>query len=657
MIDLIEVSHQFNGEYLFKNVSLKINSNDKIALVGSNGSGKSTLLKIILGEIEPEKGKTRRRKFLKIGYLPQDFISIVSELNLIDEIKNSLPEANSIEQEEKNIIKELENPELSPEEKLELSEKLSRLHEKMNRIDYYSLESQIIKTLIGLGFKEKDFSRKAKEFSGGWRMRIALAKILLQNNDLLLLDEPTNHLDLDSLEWLIEHLKNYQGAIVLISHDKYFIEQTTNKTLEIYNSNISFFNGTYEKYLQFKEERDAKLFEEFERQQKKIKEIERFIERFRYKATKARQVQSRIKFLEKLEKIEPPKYEDEVKFNLPEPPPSEIKPIELISVSKSFGQEEVIKEANLTLIRGDKIAFLGPNGTGKTTLAKIITKRIQPSSGIVNVSPRTVFGYFSQDLSEELNPELDVLETLIETDTDKLPNELRALLGRFLFEGDDVFKKVEILSGGEKSRLALAKILISKANVLILDEPTNHLDISSKKTLQKALCDYKGTLIIISHDIDFLRPIVNKTAEILNKKLEVYDGGIDYYLEKRKEKLANIAAQTINSSTSKSIKHIENIKIDKKEQKRIEAQQRQKKYEATKDLKKEIEVLEYKIAQLEKRKNEIEDSLASPEFYSKPDKLKSLNLEYNTIKKELDQKIEQWTEASEKLEQILKQFE
>lgn len=656
MIDLIDVSHQFNGEYLFKDVNIKINSDDKIALVGSNGSGKSTLLKIIYGETQPEKGKVLKKKFLKIGYLPQDFISIQTEDNLFDYVKNSLPEFKALALEEKKIIEELENEKLSDEDKLYLSEKLSHLHTQMRIMDYYSLDSQIIKTLSGLGFKEKDFNRKAREFSGGWRMRIALAKILLQNNDMILLDEPTNHLDFDSLEWLIEYLQNYKGAYIVISHDKFFIEKTTQKTLEIYNRAISFFNGTYEKYLQYKEERDEKLFADYEQQQKKIKEIERFIERFRYKATKARQVQSRIKFLEKLERIELPKYEDEINFKLPEPPPCEIKPIELINVTKSYGEEEIIAEANFTAIRGDKIAFLGPNGTGKTTLAKIIAKKIQPTSGQVKIGERVVIGYFSQDLSEELNPELDVLETLIESNTDKTPVELRSLLGRFLFEGDDVFKKVKVLSGGEKSRLALAKILISKANLLILDEPTNHLDISSKKTLQKALREYQGSLIIISHDIDFLRPIVNKTAEIINKKLIVYEGGIDYYLEKRKEKLANLAFETRENNPTFAKKDLE-PKIDRKEQRRIEAELRQKKYQATKDLKKSIERLEEKINQLEQKKSEIEERLAAPEAYSNPAKLKALNLEYNAIKDELDKTLEKWAEESTQLEEILKQFE
>lgn len=645
MIDIKNLSIQFTGENLFENVNLKINRHDKIALVGSNGKGKSTFLKLIYGIEKPETGQINKQKGIRIGYLPQEFISFKNK-TLFDEVKSSVPELKTIIERENIILQLIDSKNLSNEERLELLEELGEIHHRKEEVNFYSSESKIEKVLIGLGFNEKDFFRWTEEFSGGWQMRIQLAKILLGENDLILLDEPTNHLDIDTLTWLEEFLKNFKGALIVVSHDRHFINNVTNKTLEIFNRQINFFPGTYEQYLKFKQERDNQLIALEKNREKKIKEVERFIERFRYKATKARQVQSRLKQLEKLDSIEVIEEEKKIDLKFPNPPRSGAIPIELKNVFKSYGSLEVLHDINIKIERGEKIALVGPNGAGKTTLAKIIGKRIEPDSGQVIYGHNTVVSYYEQEVAENLNIEHDLMDALEEVSDDLTPGQIRKILGSFLFSGDDVFKKIKVLSGGEKSRVALARLLLTKSNLIVLDEPTNHLDYSSKEILQKALIDFPGTLFIVSHDIDFLKPIVNKIFEIRNHKIKVFYGGIDYYLQKRLELI----------ETEKSISNKKNENQRRKEQKRLEAELRQKKYILTKDIKKELEICENEIHRLENIKYNLEIELTKPEIFSNPTLAKEKNLDYEKTKLLLDLEYEHWTELSHKLEEIEKNF-
>ncbi|MGE5499259.1 MAG: ABC-F family ATP-binding cassette domain-containing protein, partial [Syntrophothermus sp.] len=514
---------------------------------------------------------------------------------------------------------------------------------------YYSINSEIEKVLLGLGFSEKDFLKSTDQFSGGWQMRIALAKLLLSSHDILLLDEPTNHLDLDSLEWLISYLKGYKGALLIISHDKHFVNEITFKTLEIYLNKLTFFNGNYDAYLKFKDERDSQLEARYLQQQKKIKETEKFIERFRYKATKAKQVQSRIKLLEKEEIIELPDYEGEIDIRFPDPPQSGVVPIELKNISKAFGDNLVLDKVNFKVERGDKIAFVGPNGAGKSTLSKIITEQISFDSGERIPGHNTLISYYAQDVADSMEPSYDILQTVDGIAEEKSIGQLRSILGSFLFTGDDVFKKIGVLSGGEKSRVALARILLTKANLIVLDEPTNHLDITSKMVLQKALQEFSGSLILVSHDVDFLKPVVNKVAEIRNREIKLYYGGIDYYLEKRKEQIESESAASGSKGQQNQIN-------SRKDQKRAEAELRQKKYAATKDIVKEIEKCEKEIEKLEAQKSGLEAELAKPEVYTNPALSKDKNFEYGSAKDKLENVYIKWTELQEKLEKIESTF-
>jgi ATP-binding cassette subfamily F protein 3 len=647
MIDIAGISLQFGGNYLFKDVSFRIKSGDKAALVGANGSGKTSLLKLLSEQLQPEKGNIIKQKQTSVGYLPQDNV-IHSGKSLIDEALSALSDISFLHEKEQNLTEALADENVSEEVRNDIVNNLGEVHQRLEELESYSANSKVEKILVGLGFEEKDFSRLTNEFSGGWQMRIALAKLLISQNDLLLLDEPTNHLDLDSLEWLIDFLKNYSGALIIVSHDKHFITKTTSKTYEIFNRKFSVFNGDYNSYLKFKDERDQQLIHQNEIQQKKIKETKRFIERFRYKNTKAKQVQSRIKQLEKLKTIELPEDESYIKINFPEPPKSGKVNIELASVKKSFGSNVIFKDLNLQVNRNEKIAFVGPNGAGKTTLAKIIAGEIDFDSGERNLGYNTTISYYAQDVADNMQPDIDLMETVDGIAEDKTMGELRSILGAFLFRGDDVFKKVKVLSGGEKSRLALAKILLTKSNFIVLDEPTNHLDMTSKKVLQQALINFRGSLILVSHDVDFLQPIVDKVIEIRKGEIKMFSGGIDYYLYKKNE-LTKSEGDQIPNNNSEPV-------LMKKQQKRVEAKKRQERYNATKDLIEKISVIENEIALLEKKENELEKYLVDPDTYQVPQKVLELDLEFKDVKLQLSENLKTWERLSDELQKIESKF-
>jgi ATP-binding cassette, subfamily F, member 3 len=648
MIDLSGISLQFGGDYLFKDVSFKINSGDKAALVGANGSGKTSLLKLLSENLQPEKGKIIKQKRTSIGYLPQDNV-VHSGKSLIEEASSALSDITMLREKEQELTEALSIETISDEDRNDIINNLGEVHQRLEELESYSVNSKVEKILVGLGFEENDFTRLTNEFSGGWQMRIALAKLLISQNDLLLLDEPTNHLDLDSLEWLIDFLKNYRGALIIVSHDKHFITETTSKTYEIYNRKFSVYNGDYISFLRFKEERDQQLIHQNVIQQKKIKETQKFIERFRYKNTKAKQVQSRIKQLKKLKSIEMPEDEGKIKLNFPEPPKSGKVNIELFSIKKSYGSKVIFQDLDLQVNKDEKMAFVGANGAGKTTLAKIIAGKIDFDSGERKVGYNTSISYYAQDVADNLRKDLDLLETVDGIAENKSVRELRSILGAFLFNGDDVFKKVSVLSGGEKSRLALAKILLTKSNFIILDEPTNHLDISSKKILQQALINFKGSLILVSHDVDFLQPIVNKVIEVRKSDIKIFNGGIDYYLYKKKELTKSITDET-NSNIGETV-------YNKKQQKRIEAERRQARYIATKDIINKLNLVEKEIQTLEIKEKHLESSLADPVIYKDSQQLLQVQKDFNNVKLKLSENLSVWEKLNEELQEIESKFD
>jgi len=648
MIDLSNISLQFSGKYLFKDVNYKISSGDKISLVGANGTGKSSILKIISGSLQPEAGEVLKQKRIAIGYLPQDHVTHIGK-TLLEEASSALTDIIELQNKEITLSEALANPNLSEEEQMDLAHQLGEVHHKLDGLDSYSAESKVEKILIGLGFDEEDFLRLTDQFSGGWQMRIALAKILISQNDILLLDEPTNHLDIDSLEWLIDFLKAYKGGLLIVSHDKNFINQVTNRTLEIFLGKFFTFKGDYDSYINYKIERDELTVHQFGQQQKKIKETQKFIERFRYKATKSRQVQSRIKQLDKVDLIELPEDKSEINIRFTEPPQSGRTPMKLSSIFKAYGDKKVFAGIDLEIEKGEKIAFVGPNGAGKSTLAKIISGVIDFNSGERILGHNTIVSYYAQDVADNLNPALDIIETVDGIAENKTVGQLRSLLGSFLFSGDDVFKKVGVLSGGEKSRVALCKILLTKANFIVLDEPTNHLDYTSKLILQKALNDFNGSLILVSHDVDFLRPIASKVIDIRKGKLKTYLGDIDYFLSKRD--LSSLERDVVVLEKKEKVEG-----TNRKEQKRLEAELRQQKHNATKNLVKEITSWEIKISSYENLINDLESKLADTNIYSDGDLAKDITSRFNKTKSELDLANKKWEGLTEKLLEIESKF-
>lgn len=534
MISVNNITKEFNGEPLFTNVSFNINMKECIGLAGKNGAGKTSLLRIISGELNAETGTVVKPNDLEIGYLPQEK-TIISSLTILEEV---LQVAKYIDQlklrnQEINKIIEQRSDFQSKEFKKLLDEQIKN-EEQIRLAEPDKLLGKAERILLGLGFKRSEFEKSLNVFSFGWQMRVEIAKLLLSNPFLLLLDEPTNHLDIESIQWLEEYLSNYSGAVLIVSHDRTFLDKLTNRTIEINNGNIYDYRVSYSRFIQLREERLQHQKAAFDNQQREIKEVERFVERFRYKASKARQVQSRVKHLEKMNKVEIDDLnKSTIHFTFPPAPHSGKITVSGKAVSKSYGKKPVLEKIDFQILKGEKIAFVGRNGEGKSTLAKIIADNLSHEGEIV-LGHQVITAYYSQDQWEMLNPDLTVFETLDEIAVGDIRKRLKAILGAFLFRGEDVDKKVKVLSGGEKTRLALAKLLLVPSNLLILDEPTNHLDIVSKDILKNALLRYDGSLIIVSHDRDFLQGLTNRLYEFRNKKIKEFIGDIFEYLEKRK---------------------------------------------------------------------------------------------------------------------------
>ncbi len=626
MLNVHQLSVAFSGEELFHDIRFQLNPGDRVGLVGKNGAGKSTLLKVLSGDLEPTSGNIAYEKEVKIGFLKQD-IDFAQGRTVLEETYQAFEELQEIEARLANINKALaERTDYDSDAYHQLMVDLNEYQHQYEIRGGYNYQGEAERVLQGLGFTPADFDKKTHTFSGGWRMRIELAKLLLQHNDILLLDEPTNHLDIESIIWFEKFLKNYPGCAVVVSHDKMFLDEVTNRTIEISLGKIYDYNKPYSKYLILREERREQQIAAKKNQDKEIERTEQLIEKFRYKATKAAMAQSLIKKLDKMERIEVDEEDNEVMhvhFPISINPGKVI--LKLHNISKSYGNKQVLKEVNLRLSRKTKTAFVGQNGQGKSTLAKIIVGEID-FDGKKELGHNVQLAYFAQNQADYLDGDKRVLETMEEAATEKNRRHVRDILGAFLFRGDDVEKPVKVLSGGERNRLALAKMLLQPSNVLIMDEPTNHLDIQSKNVLKEALKKYEGTLVIVSHDRDFLQGLTDVVYEFRNHQLHEYLGDIDYYLERRE--LQNM--RQVEEKTKE-----ESQKPKKKKAKQSYQQQKQ-----LKSLKNKLSKVEAKISQLEKHIAEkdlalevdYDKTVSDPEFFD----------HYQADKSRLEKLMDKW---------------
>lgn len=534
MLNVHNLSVSFGGEILFEGISFRLNPGDRVGLIGKNGAGKSTLLKLLGGEMLPESGTVSKDKGMSIGYLKQD-LEFRKGITVLEEAYQAFSEIRNLEKELEHINTELASREdYESDSYHQLMVSLSDITHRYELIGGYQYEGETEKVLLGLGFRREDFTKLTDTFSGGWRMRIELAKLLLQKNDLLLLDEPTNHLDIDSILWLEEFLRQFSGAVLMVSHDRMFLDQVTNRTIEISLGRIYDYAKPYSEFLTLREEIRQQQLSAQKNQQREIQQAERLIEKFRAKSTKASMAQSLIKKLDRMDRIEVDQADNQVmrvRFPISVQPGKVV--LELHGVSKRYGEKSVLKDVDLLIERGSKIAFVGQNGQGKTTLARILVSELE-HEGKCKLGHNVMLGYFAQDQADHLDGSLTVLDTMMDAATESTRPKIRDILGTFLFRGDEVDKAVKVLSGGERNRLALARMLLQPFNVLVMDEPTNHLDIPSKKVLKEALQHFEGTLILVSHDRDFLQGLTNMVYEFRDQKIKPYLGDIDFYLDQRK---------------------------------------------------------------------------------------------------------------------------
>ena len=648
MISIENLSVEFGVKPLFTDVSYVINRHDRIALVGKNGAGKSTMLKIIAGLQQPTRGRVSKPKELTIGYLPQ--VMVLSDtLTVRQETEKAFSDTITLEQHLDSLNQQLaDRTDYESAEYQELIEEMTNLNEQLTMINSNNRDAEIEKTLLGLGFERKDFDRPTSEFSGGWRMRIELAKILLQRPDLLLLDEPTNHLDIESIQWLEKFLATNSATVLLISHDRAFLDNVTNRTIEITCGTIHDYNVNYSKYVVLHAERIEQQRRAYENQQKMIEETRDFIERFRYQATKAIQVQSRIKQLEKIVPIEIDEV-DNSRLNLkfPPAPRSGDFPVICNGVEKSYGDHLIFKDVEFMIRRGEKVAFVGRNGEGKSTLVKCIMDQI-PFNGELKIGHGVKIGYFAQNQAQLLDENLTVFDTIDRVAVGDIRTRIKDILGAFMFGGENIEKKVKVLSGGERSRLAMIRLLLEPVNLLILDEPTNHLDISSKQVLKDAIKAFDGTAIIVSHDRDFLDGLVSKVYEFGNQRVREHLCGIYEYLEKKnldslqelekKDKTADKASD--KTAVEQPAKPLMSDTLSFEEQKDLKRKRSQ--------LEKTVKAAEKQISDLEQEMSELETKMTTPEGSSD----QNLYIRHGQLRQELEAATEKWMEASEELENL-----
>ncbi|MDR2979953.1 MAG: ABC-F family ATP-binding cassette domain-containing protein [Bacteroidales bacterium] len=630
----------FTGDFLFRDVSFVVGDKDRIGLVGKNGAGKSTLLKIINKNMEPESGTMTITSGFKIGYLPQEIIADY-HTTVFGEAMTAFVEQKELEKKiaETNDLL-MARADYESDDYIKLAQQLSDATELFRQLGGHTMEGDTEKVLLGLGFKQGDFQRPLNEFSSGWQMRVSLAKILLQNPEIILLDEPTNHLDIESIQWLEEYLANYYGSLILVSHDRAFLDRVTNRTVEITLGNIQDYKCSYSDYVQQRMERIESQQNAYENQQKQIADIEKFVERFRYKATKAKQVQSRVKMLDKMDKVEVDTIDpSSISFRFPPAPHSGRVTVEAQDLQLGYGHLTVLEKLDFHLERGEKVAFVGRNGEGKSTMVKAIAGELNPQRGEIKLGHQAVIGYYAQNQAMLLNPEKTVFETIDEIAVGDIRPKIRSILGSFLFSTEDTEKKVKVLSGGEKSRLALAKLLLSPFNLLILDEPTNHLDMSSKDVLKNALLQYEGSMILVSHDRDFLQGLTEKVIEFKDKQVKTYIGDVYDFLDKKKiESLQELQRADKQQGFSLDAKSSSSNKESYEKRKEEEAKQRKTNNRLNK--------LEKEIAELNAELTELEAKMSNPDEYAEAIASGELYQHYEDVKRQIARREEEWLELS-----------
>ncbi|MEE0828655.1 MAG: ABC-F family ATP-binding cassette domain-containing protein [Alistipes finegoldii] len=660
MISLDNLTVSYGGWTLFDNISFLINPKDRIGLVGRNGAGKTTLLRIITGEQQPTSGHVTLNGECTIGYLPQT-MRVADTTTLAEETAKAFDEVLRLEAEIASLTREI--AERTDYESAGYEQLLHRLNDAQ---DHYHIlggdtrEADIEKTLLGLGFKRTDFGRATSEFSGGWRMRIELAKLLLRRPSIFLLDEPTNHLDIESIQWLEEYLKNYNGAVLLISHDRAFLDNVTNRTVELSLGKVTDYKVSYSKYVVLRAERRAQQMAAYENQQRMIEKTEEFIEKFRYKPTKSNQVQSRIKQLERLERLEIEE-EDLSTLNIKFPPAPRSGQIvaEINEAGMSFGTKHVFSGANFIIEKGDKIALVGRNGEGKTTLARMLIGQLTPTEGSVRLGANVNIGYYAQNQDDLMDGEFTVYDTLDRVAVGDIRTRLRDILGAFLFRGEDIDKKVKVLSGGERARLAMARMMLEPRNLLILDEPMNHMDMRSKDILKSAIMKYDGTVVVVSHDREFLDGMVQKVYEFRDGGVKEYLGGIYYFLEKRKlESLQEIerrdapAKPAANPAANPAAKSAAQpaANRDAAASGKLTYEQRKEQEKQLRKLRRAVETVEAELAEIEKQIAAYDAKFAAATEYNEAD-----YKAYNDLKARYDHQMHEWEKASYELEIVEEQ--
>ena len=657
MLSINDLSLQYGSKHIFRNVSAQIHSGDRVGLAGVNGSGKSTLLKIMCGQHDVDPGIVSRASWFSVAYLPQEVSIDLGSRSLFAEAESAFNDVLAQQEQMDRIGEQLAVLDPDSTEIEGLLAQQGDLQLALDGCDVFRIRPQIERVLFGLGFSAADLDREVLSFSGGWIMRLLLAKLLLKKPSLLLLDEPTNHLDLDSLTWLEDFLQQYQGAMIIISHDRAFLDRVTSITWELSLGKLTVYRGNYshylvEKALRFELERAA-----YDNQQAMIRQSEQFITRFRSKSTKSRQVQSRVKQLDKLERIELSETDRTIRFTFPPAAPSGRDVLTLEGVHKRYHDKAVFDNVSFSLQRGDKLGVVGVNGAGKTTLLKIMAG-VEPAEGLIKPGHNAILSYFGQHQAQELPSELTILDTVYHTAVDMTITQVRSLLGAFLFTGDEVEKKVQVLSGGEKSRVALAKMLVRPANLMLLDEPTNHLDMSSQEILQEALAQYEGTIIVVSHNRFFVNSFVNKVLEIRNGKATIFEGNIDDYLERRRREETELGVQLarIEAQERKSEGFDEGQSVDKKGQRKQRALERQVLNRKLGPWKKKSDEAEHDIEKQERRKAELVALMADPDLYSDQERWTATSKEYGQVERALERAYQKWEEAQQTMEALEKEI-
>ena len=638
MISLDNLTISYGGWTLFDGISFLINAKDRIGLVGKNGAGKTTLLRVITGEQQPTEGAVTINGECTIGYLPQQ-MRVADTTTLAAETAKAFDEVLRIEADIERLSNEIAaRTDYESEEYANLIHRLNDANDRYHILGGDTREADIERTLLGLGFKRTDFERPTREFSGGWRMRIELAKLLLRRPSIFLLDEPTNHLDIESIQWLEEYLKNYNGAVLLISHDRAFLDNVTTRTVELSLGKIYDYKVPYSKFVELRAERRAQQMAAYQNQQKLIEKTEEFIEKFRYKPTKSNQVQSRVKQLERLERIEVDE-EDLSRLNIKFPPAPRSGQIvaDIKGVGKAFGQKRIFSGAEFTIERGQKIALVGRNGEGKTTFARMLIGELEQSEGEIKIGANVNIGYYAQNQDDLMDGEFTVFDTLDRVAVGDIRTRLRDILGAFLFRGEDIDKKVKVLSGGERSRLAMARLMLEPYNLLVLDEPTNHMDMRSKDILKDALQKFDGTVVVVSHDREFLDGLVDRIYEFRDGGVKEYLGGIYYFLEKRKiESLSEIERKDRPAASNR----VEASTVGK-----LSYEQKKEQEKLLRKLRKNVENIEAELAVIEKSIAEYDARFATATEYNAEDYAK-----YDALKQEYDRMMHEWEKASYELE-------